>query len=97
MDLASVHDSPGRLVRHLVDGQQVSEEPIAPQHLAKTIRFGNVEVGNWGQPYRKTSAFAVRNLHGAIDEVMLFRTALTGQEIAEIYRAGSADTRVKKP
>ena len=88
---ASVYDPPTRTVRHYVDGRKVNEERIYRQHLAKTIRFGNTEIGNWGQPYRKRPEFAVRNLNGAIDEVFLFQAALSTEEIAAIYQMGTPD------
>lgn len=44
--------------------------------------------GNWGQPFRKSPGFAVRNLNGAIDELAIFDDALSAEEIQTLYENG---------
>ncbi|MDB4484494.1 LamG domain-containing protein, partial [bacterium] len=58
MHLASVYDPAKKSVSHFVDGQKVSSEEIADEFLVKTLRIGNGEIGNWGQPFRTDPTFA---------------------------------------
>ena len=51
------------------------------------LSFGNVELGNWTSLDRDEPV-PLRNFSGRIDEVVLFREALTAEEIAELYSAG---------
>ncbi|MFZ5833435.1 MAG: LamG-like jellyroll fold domain-containing protein, partial [Planctomycetota bacterium] len=92
--LASVYDPEARVVRHYVDGRETIRHRIEARHLVKTIRLGNAEIGNWGQPYRKRPEFAVRNLNGVVDEVLLFQAALSGEEIANMYQIGAPEAPV---
>jgi len=64
---------------------------IAADFLIATLRIGNAEIGNWGQPLRKDPSFAIRNLNGRIDEIAILNAALTDTEIRELHdrsRAG---------
>ena len=89
MHLASVYDIPEKQVRHYRDGELISRHRISPKHLVPAVRFGNMELGNWGQPYRRNARFAVRNLHGAIDEFIAFGTALEDREIRRLFESGA--------
>ena len=81
MHVASVFDPVSRRVRHYVDGRRVADHWMEARTLVETIRLGNAEIGNWGQPFRPAADFAVRNLHGAIDDLMIWRVALGPHEI----------------
>ncbi|MCB1226476.1 MAG: FecR domain-containing protein [Verrucomicrobiales bacterium] len=96
MHLTSVFDPAAREVRHYVDGRRVSEQAIEPDFFIGTLRIGNAEIGNWGEPFRDTPWFAIRHLNGRIDELAVFKAALTDEAIARIFegsRTGSAPAR----
>ena len=88
--LASVFDPEKRQVSHYVDGKQLSQEAIKPEFMVETLRIGNGEIGNWGQPFRESPWFAIRNLNGRIDELAILNAALTDTEIAELHRRSRA-------
>ena len=91
MHLASVFDPGNREVSHYINGERVSRREIVDDYLIETLRIGNGEIGNWGEPFRETPWFAIRNLNGRIDELVILDAALLEKEIAELYdnsRAG---------
>jgi hypothetical protein len=88
MHLAATYDPQNRVVCQYVNGEQVSEEEIEDEFFVDKLRIGSAEIGNWGQPLRKSSWFRVRNLNGAIDELEIFNAALSAEEIRELYRNG---------
>jgi hypothetical protein len=83
--LASSFDPATKTVSHFVDGQRISREEMEPDFFINTLRIGNGEIGNWGQPFREDPTFAIRNLNGRMDEMAIFRSALTDAEISELY------------
>ncbi|HBE69381.1 MAG TPA: hypothetical protein DDW52_14640 [Planctomycetaceae bacterium] len=86
--LAAVYDPANRTVTQYVNGSQVSVARIEDKYLIEELRLGACEIGNWGQPFRKTPWFSIRNLDGAIDEIAAFDAALTAVEIQRLYAAG---------
>lgn len=86
--LAAVYDPVGKKVRQYVNGKEVSSHEIEDKYLIESLRIGPAEIGNWGQPFRKTPWFAVRNLSGTVDELTIWNAALSGDEILEIYEEG---------
>ena len=86
--LAAVYDPVGRQVTQYIDRQPFSSEEIVDRFDIAALRIGPAEIGNWGQPFRKTPGFAVRNLNGTIDERALFDAALTSQDIHDLYELG---------
>ncbi len=86
--LAAVYDPNGRTVRQYVNGDQVSREEIIEKFHIKSLRIGAAEIGNWGQPFRQTPWFSVRNLNGTIDELAIFNATLTSEEIHALYEQG---------
>lgn len=86
--LAAVYDPAKRRVVQYINGQSVSDEPIVDKFRIETLRIGPAEIGNWGQPFRKTPWFAVRNLNGSIDELAIYDAALSAAEIHELYEIG---------
>ncbi|MFK8113853.1 MAG: LamG-like jellyroll fold domain-containing protein [Rubripirellula sp.] len=88
LHIAAVYDPPARRVTQYVNGQQVADEKITDQFLIEKLRIGPAEIGNWGQPFRKTPWFAVRNLNGSIDELTIFDAALQSDEITKLYEQG---------
>ena len=88
MHVAAVYDPAGRRVTQYVNGQIVASEPIVDDYFIETLRIGAAEIGNWGQPFRDTPLFAVRNLNGTIDELAIFGEPLSGDEIRNLYEGG---------
>ncbi len=86
--VAAVYDPIGRRVVQYINGEQVSSQEIIDKFHITTLRIGPAEIGNWGQPFRETPWFAVRNLNGTIDELAIFNAALTSQEIQTLYEHG---------
>jgi hypothetical protein len=86
--LAAVYDPGNRRVIQYVNGEQISSEEIVEKFYISELRIGAGEIGNWGQPSRKTPWFAVRNLNGAIGEMAIFNAALAGDEITGLYEEG---------
>jgi len=93
LHLASVFDPQGRQVSHYVNGERISRESIRPQHWIDTLRIGNAEIGNWGQPFREDPTFAIRNLNGRMDEIAVFGVALGDEEIVRLYETSRVGGR----
>lgn len=85
LHLASVFDPINRAVSHYVNGERISRQEIEDRFFIDTLRIGNAEIGNWGQPFREDPTFAIRNLNGRMDEIAIFRAALQDEEIAELF------------
>ena len=86
--LAAVYDPAYRRVNQFVNGKQVASEEIIDKFYVEVLRIGAAEIGNWGQPFRKSPEFAVRNLNGTIDELAIFNVALSADEIHHLYEQG---------
>lgn len=86
--LAAVYDPISRQVVQYANGKQVSREEIIDKFHIETLRIGAAEIGNWGQPFRKTPWFSVRNLNGTIDELAIFDTALDAGQITNLFQNG---------
>jgi hypothetical protein len=86
--LAAVYSPVDRRVDQYVNGELVSSDEIIDRFHISTLTIGPAEIGNWGQPFRKTPWFAVRNLNGTIDELAIFNAALTADEIQNLYEQG---------
>lgn len=89
LHLAVVYDPTARQVTQYLDGREVCREEIPDEYFIADLRIGAAEIGNWGQPFRKTPDFAVRNLDGVIDEMIIFNAALPAAEIHNLYQRGS--------
>ena len=81
-----IYDPAGQTVSLYVNGDRISREEIAPEFLVNTLRIGNGEIGNWGQPFRTDPSFSIRNLNGRMDEIAIFRAALDDAEVAKLYQ-----------
>ena len=86
--LATTYDVENKAVSHFLNGERISVEGIPAEYLVETVRIGNASLANWGQPERNEPGFAIRNLNGSLHEFVLFRSALTAEEITEIYQHG---------
>lgn len=84
----AVYDPAGHQVTQYVNGDLVSNEPISDKFTIENLKIGPAEIGNWGQPFRKTPWFSVRNLNGTIDEMTIYNAALEQDEIHNLYEQG---------
>lgn len=69
------------------DGMEVSRETSEPHRKGRKLTFGPCEIGNWCMPIEGES-FPVRNLNGRMDEFLIYKEPLSGDEIAELYEIG---------
>lgn len=86
--LAAIYNPADRRVTQFANGVQVGSDEIVDPFYIDTLQIGPAEIGNWGQPFRKSPVFAVRNLNGSIDEMAIFNAALTPDEISQLYEQG---------
>jgi hypothetical protein len=86
--LVTVFDADAASVTHYVNGSAIHTETIPENKRVDTVRIGPASIGNWAQPMREDSSFAVRNLNGAIDEFAILSRPLAAKEIAELYKIG---------
>ena len=84
--LATTFDVETSVVTHYVDGQAIYEDRIPDSLMVKKTRIGEATLGNWSLPTRTDSRFAIRNLNGTMDELLILKTALKPVDIAEICR-----------
>ena len=88
MHLATTYDPVKRLMKHFKNGEQIYSQEIPKKYHVTKLKIGPAEIGNWGQPTRKDPVFALRNINGRMDELILMNAALTNEEIREIYESG---------
>ncbi|MDF1859368.1 MAG: FecR domain-containing protein [Verrucomicrobiales bacterium] len=89
MHLATVFDGAKQTTTHYVNGVAVSMDQIPENLQVDKVEIGAASIGNWSEPrYRNSPEFAVRNLNGTMDELILFSTPLTANEIYELYQDG---------
>jgi len=74
-----------------VNGEKISEEQVLPKFHVDKLRIGNGEIGNWGEPFRETPWFAIRNLNGRIDELVILDAALSEREVATLYEQSRSE------
>lgn len=85
--LATVFDAPHRQVRHYVNGDLVTLEPVK-KATSGLLTIGSATIGNWSQAGPKHESTKIRNLNGRIDELIVFGEALSEKEIRHIYAVG---------
>jgi len=89
MQIATVFDGDSKIVSHYMNGTKVSEEMIPEELAPAEVRIGPASIGNWSEPrYRETPEFAIRNLNGKMDEMILFSAPLSADEIQQLYEKG---------
>ena len=79
--VATTYDNREGKVRHFLNGKEISTEPIASR---QTLQIGKADIGNWGLPIARDPS-PVRNFVGRIDEMTLWKVALTESELLDIY------------
>ncbi|EDY18195.1 LamG domain protein jellyroll fold domain protein [Chthoniobacter flavus Ellin428] len=80
--LAVVVDRAGHRVAHYVDGAEVS---TAAFKIDLPLGFGRAEVGTWN-PAPRQDRTPVRTFNGRMDEMLVFRRALSAQEVRDLAR-----------
>lgn len=88
LHLATTYNAETGVVRHFLDAKLLHEEVIPENERPLETKFGMASIGNWTDPTRPDAAFAVRNLNGRMDELMIFGDELTPTEIEEMYDVG---------
>lgn len=87
--LATVYDPDQGFVKHYINGDLAGNHSIL---RPVTFHFGNTEIGNW-RNLRETTRTPIRVLNGRVDELILFRTAVSADEIRRIHEFGSPEPR----
>ncbi|MDA7888307.1 LamG domain-containing protein [Akkermansiaceae bacterium] len=93
LHIASVYDPGQRVVSHFVNGERVSSQEITEEFLVNTLRIGNGEIGNWGEPFKEDPSWAIRNLNGRMDEIAIYQSALSDDEIAKTFEESRSGRR----
>lgn len=88
--LAVTYDHQNGAAVQYVDGREISRETHAAHVPGRPVSFGPSELGNWGLP-TDGHKFPIRNLNGSLDEFLIYKTALSGEEVRQIYEAGRPD------
>jgi len=88
--LAVTYDASSGEVVQYCDGLEVGREVSGLHVPGREVVFGPCEIGNWGLP-TEGHQFPVRNLNGAIDEFLIFGTALDGRQVKELHEAGKTE------
>jgi len=86
--LATVFDIETGRVSHYLNGRVLNRQTIPKKLLPEQTRIGAAAIGNWSMPTKPDAPFAIRNLNGRIDELLLFSAALSDDEIRDIYENG---------
>jgi ferric-dicitrate binding protein FerR (iron transport regulator) len=83
--LAVVVDRAAHRVTHYIDGQEMSTHPLK---IEVPLGFGRAEVGNWNPATRKDRT-PIRGFNGRMDDMLVFRRALTSEEVRGLAQSGS--------
>ncbi|MBA2117046.1 LamG-like jellyroll fold domain-containing protein [Bremerella alba] len=86
--LAVTCDLDSRTITHYLDGRELSRHVVPAQQMPSLAQIGPASIGNWELPTLPDAKFAVRNLNGRIDEFMIFSSALSPNEIQDIFDHG---------
>ena len=79
--VAVVYDRQAGKVSHFMNGRLVSSTTL---RYDQSLQIGSAEIGNWGRALGKNPA-PVRNFIGRMDELTLWKVALTSSEIAAMH------------
>ncbi|PQO29024.1 LamG-like jellyroll fold domain-containing protein [Blastopirellula marina] len=86
--LAVAFDWDSRTIVHYLNGSELSRHLVPAEQMPPAVQIGAASIGNWELPTNPDAKFAVRNLNGRIDEFMIFSSALSSDEIRDIYENG---------
>jgi len=79
--VCTVYDRRAGEVSHFLDGREVSREPLV---FDQAVQIGQGDIGNWSSPLDGSQP--VRNFVGRMDELTIWKDALSATEIRKIYR-----------
>ena len=83
MHLAAVYDGESGTVRYYHNGNAIGVFAVTP---LVPLQIGDALIGNWSPaPHSRNQ---IRNFNGRMDDLAIFREALTPGEIQELHRAG---------
>lgn len=85
--LATVYDSRNSQVKHYVNGEQATLEPLR-EAAAGLLKIGDATIGNWSVRTNRRRGSHVRNFNGCMDELIVFGQSLDDLEIRRIYEIG---------
>jgi len=81
--VSTVYDRASGEVRHYLNAHEVSREQMI---YDQPLKIGPADIGNWGVPHgAKPQEQPVRNFVGRIDEITIWKTALSAEKIRDIY------------
>ena len=80
--IASAYDTTSDVVTHFFNGRQVGQAKLK---YSQELTIGRGDIGNWGVPLTAHHQ-QVRNFVGRMDELTLWRVALTAEELVDIYQ-----------
>jgi hypothetical protein len=84
INLTSVYDPKAKAIRHYRDGRLMGSHRMWT--ALPFLVIGSAQIGNWDPVAIKTDT--LRNLNGRIDELAIFKRALSDKEIRRIVNAG---------
>ncbi|HSI15328.1 MAG TPA: LamG-like jellyroll fold domain-containing protein [Chthoniobacter sp.] len=90
--LAVVVDRTAHRLVHFVDGQEVSARALK---LEVPLGFGRAEVGNWNSDTHRERA-PMRGFSGRMDEMLVFRRALSAEEVRNLARSSASPSSSSK-
>jgi hypothetical protein len=88
--LAVTYDNQSGMAIQYVNGREISRGVSQFHQPGRPIHFGPCELGNWGLP-TPHHRFPIRNLNGSLDEFMIYKAALSADEIRQLYEVGKPD------
>ena len=88
LQIVTTFDAGSGTVTHYLNGRPIHSEKIPEQLMVTTTRIGEATIGNWSIPTRPDEKFAIRNLNGTIDELLILTQAISADEVALMYRKG---------
>lgn len=88
LHLAVTCDVDAKTITHYTNGSVLSRHVVPEEQMPSATRIGAASIGNWAAPTLPDTEFAIRNLNGSLDELVIFAAALTADEIKEMYENG---------
>lgn len=88
LHLVTTFDVETSAVSHYLNGELIHSEKIPSALMVQQTRIGEATMGNWSIPTRPDAKFAIRNLNGTIDELLILNKALSRAEVTEVYQNG---------
>ena len=81
--LVTVYNSAVKQVLCYFNGDKAAAISL---NQSSSVKFGHAMIGGWN-PEEETENL-IRTLNGRMDELMIFQSALTAEEIKQIYESG---------